>query len=84
VLFLDGDAEGARQVCYAEPSAVSKRTALERRILLAASYQPLPARELAARSGAKWGSPFRRVLAGLRSAGVIEYDRRSGWRLARV
>jgi hypothetical protein len=83
-LWVNGDALGARQLCYAEPSAVSKRTQLERRILLAASDEPLPARALAERSGARWTSSFRRVLAGLHEAGVLLYDRRAGWRLARI
>jgi hypothetical protein len=83
-LFVAGDALGARRLNEAAPSAVSKRTLLERHILLVASYKPLSSRELAVRSGAKWSSGFRRALAGLHSAGVLTYDRRSGWRLARI
>ena len=33
-------------------------------------------RELAARTGARLGSPFRRALMQLHRAGVLEYDRR--------
>ena len=35
-------------------------------------------RELAARTGARLGSPFRRALMQLHRAGVLAYDRRRG------
>jgi hypothetical protein len=61
-----------------------KRSPLERLILETVTYQPVKARELAARTGARLGSPFRRALMQLHRAGVLEYDRRRGWRLAEV
>src|SRR5262249_28747330 len=83
-LFLPGDAEKIRKVNNTQPSDSGKRSPLERLILETVTYQPVKARELAARSGAKLGPPFSRALMQLHRAGVLLYDRKRGWRLAEV
>jgi hypothetical protein len=81
-LFLEGDAQGLRQL-QERTQVHSTSSPLERAIMAHIDYKPQKARALAARIGIRAGQSFRRALMLLRQAGVLAYGRR-GWRLVRT
>jgi hypothetical protein len=81
-LFVAGDAVGTRKKCNDVELHRVRQSSLERKILTVISAQPIRSRDLAARLGCSWGQNFLRALTLLHRAGVLEYDQRSGWRLA--
>jgi hypothetical protein len=81
-LFHPQDAEGARQL-QTKTQVNSGPKPIERAILGVLRNQPMPVRELKARTGCRSWQNLRRALTLLRDAGVVERGKR-GWRLARV
>lgn len=81
-LFVEGDAEGARQLNITQPSPV-KRCRAEIAILGAASAEEQSAGELAQRAGYMLSQTVYHVLHGLAASGVLKRGEK-GWRLAEV
>jgi hypothetical protein len=77
-LFNAQDAAGLR-ILQGRTQLNSGRSLLERRIMETLTYQPVPARALAAQLGRKAEQRFFRALANLRAAGCIARDKRGWW-----
>jgi hypothetical protein len=82
-LHVQGDRQGTRKLNDVQPSP-ARCSRLERAVLAAITDQPVTSRQLAEQIGCPLGHNLRRALMQLHKAAVLEYDRRSGWKLAAV